>query len=78
VWRSSSALIDIAPYEARRTFSQTIYQREIVGEIGHARILDLVSNAADVQLRKMMVVWLFQGSHSVANKRDAFAGFTPA
>src|SRR5262245_42466448 len=68
-----SAFIDVAPYEARRSFSQTIYQREIVGEIGHARILDLVSNAADVQLRKMMICGWFQGSHSVADKRDAFA-----
>jgi len=32
-----------------------------VGEICHARVADLVSNAADVQLRKMMIGWLLQG-----------------
>src|SRR5262249_26298717 len=39
-----------------------IHQREIVGEIRHARIVDLVAQATDVQLRKMMIAWLLQGS----------------
>jgi hypothetical protein len=40
---------------------QAVHQREIVGEIRHVRIVDLLAQATDVQLRKMMIGWLSQG-----------------
>jgi hypothetical protein len=40
---------------------QAVHQREIVREISHAWIVDLVAQATDVQLRKMMIGWLLQG-----------------
>jgi hypothetical protein len=42
-----------------------VHQCQIVGEIRHARIVDLVSGAADVELCKMMIVWLLQRPDSV-------------
>jgi hypothetical protein len=68
-----AALVDVTPNEARRPLGQTVHQREIVREICHAWIVDLVSNAADVQLRKMMIGWLLQRSYSVADERDELA-----
>ena len=68
-----AALVDIAPDETRRALGQAVHPREIVREICHTWIVDLVSNAADVQLRKMMIGWLLQGSYSVADERDEFA-----
>ena len=57
-----AALVDITPDETWRAFGQAVHQCEIVREICHPWIVDLVSNAADVQLRKMMIGWLLQGS----------------
>jgi len=68
-----TALVDIAPDESGAAFGNAVHQCKIVREICHARVVDLVSNAADVQLRKMMIGWLLQGSYSVADKRDEFA-----
>ena len=56
-----AVLINIAPYETSAALGQAIHQREIVGEIRHARIVDFVAQATDVQLRKMMIGWLLQG-----------------
>src|SRR6266481_7840072 len=70
---SVTALVDIAPDESGAAFGNAVHQCKIVREICHARVVDLVSNAADVQLRKMMIGWLLQGSYSVADKRDEFA-----
>ncbi len=61
-----TALVDIAPDESGAAFGNAVHQCKIVREIRHARVVDLVSNAADVQLRKMMIGWLLQGSYSVA------------
>jgi hypothetical protein len=68
-----AALVDVTPNGTRRPLGQTVHQREIVREICHAWIVDLVSNAADVQLRKMMIGWLLQRSYSVADERDEIA-----
>src|SRR6516164_9445261 len=56
-----AARVYIAPYETGAALGQAIHQREIVGEIRHAQIVDLVAQATDVQLRKMMIGWLSQG-----------------
>src|SRR6476646_7477145 len=56
-----AALVDIAPDEPGAAFGNAVHQCKIVREIRHARVVDLVSNAADVQLRKMMIGWLLQG-----------------
>src|SRR5262249_12717578 len=56
-----AALVDIAPDEPGAAVGDAVHQFEIVREICHARIVDLVSNATDVQLRKMMIWWLLQG-----------------
>jgi len=56
-----AALVDIAPDEPGAAVGDAVHQSEIVREICHARIVNLVSNAADVQLRKMMIGWLLQG-----------------
>lgn len=56
-----AALVDIAPDEPGAAFGNAVHQCKIVREIRHARIIDLVSNAADVQFRKMMIGWLLQG-----------------
>src|SRR5262245_35639220 len=56
-----AARVDIAPDEPVATFGKVVHQCEIAREICHTRIVDLVSNAADVQLCKMMIGWLLQG-----------------
>src|ERR1700730_1774659 len=56
-----AAIIDVAPDEPGAAFGNAVHQCKIVREICHARIFYLVSNAADVQLCKMMIGWLLQG-----------------
>jgi hypothetical protein len=68
-----TALVDIAPDESGAAFGNAVHQCKIVREICHARVVDLVSDAADVQLRKMMIGWLLQGSYSISDKRNEFA-----
>ena len=68
-----AALVDITPDETWRALGQAVHQCEIVREVCHPWIVDLVSNAADVQLRKMMIGWLLQGPCSVTGERDEFA-----
>jgi hypothetical protein len=79
-----AAIIDIAPDEPGAAFGNAVHQCKIVREICHARIFNLVSNAADVQLCKMMIGWLLQGptpsAISVAIERryqDAPTRFAP-
>lgn len=67
------ALVDIAPDESGAAFGDAVHQGEIVGEIRHARVVEIVSNATEVQLRKMMIGWLLHGFCSVAGMRDEFA-----
>src|SRR6478609_11613786 len=59
--RRISAFVNVTPDEARRALRQAVHHRQVVGEIRHARVVDLVANATDVQLRKMMIEWLLQG-----------------
>ena len=68
-----AALVYMAPDETRCALGQAVHPREIVREICHTWIVNLVSNAADVQLCKMMIWRLLQGFHSVADERDEFA-----
>src|SRR5690348_107230 len=56
--RGVAALVDIAPDESGAALGNAVYECKIVGEAGHARIANVVPNAADVQLRKVMVGWL--------------------
>src|SRR5262249_50995543 len=56
-----AAVVDIAPHEARTALGEVIHQLEIVGEPGHAGIVELVFDAADIQFGKMMTGWLLQG-----------------
>src|ERR1700730_11818042 len=65
-----TALVNIAPDKTGAAFGNAVHQCKIVREICHARVVDFVSNAADVQLRKMMIGWLLQRSYSVTERRD--------
>src|SRR5262245_11561051 len=56
-----ATLVDIAPNETRGALREPVHQRQIVCEVCHPLVVDLVSNAADVQLRKVMIGWLLQG-----------------
>jgi hypothetical protein len=56
----AAALVDIAPYEPCAALRNAVYQRKIVGEPRHARIIDIESSAANVELCKMMIGWLLQ------------------
>jgi len=61
-----TALVDVTPDETGAAFGDAVHQRKIVGEISHARIVDLIPNAADVQLRKLMIGRLLQGPAPLA------------
>ena len=65
-----AALVDMAPDEPVAPFGNAIDQCKIVGEIRHAGIVELVTNAADIQLCEMMIEWLLQDICSVAKNRD--------
>src|SRR5262245_34907156 len=65
--RGVPAFVSVTPDETRRALGQAVHHRQVVGEIRHARIIDLVANATDVQLCKMMIEWLLQGDCSTAN-----------
>src|SRR5262245_51917265 len=56
-----AALVGIAPNEPGAAFGNAVHQCKIVREICHARIVNIVSNAANVELCKMMIEWLLQG-----------------
>jgi hypothetical protein len=60
--RRVSAFINVPPHESGCPLGQTVHNRQIAGEIRHARVFDFVADASDVQLRKMMIGWLLQGS----------------
>src|SRR6185312_4367613 len=66
--RRVAGLVDIAPDEAWRPLRQPVHQRQIVREIGHAPIVDLVTDATDVELCKLMVGWLLHGAYSAASR----------
>src|SRR5262245_27477440 len=57
-----ATLVDITPDESRAVFGDAVHQCKIVREIRHTRIRNLVSNATDVELRKIMTGWLLQGT----------------
>src|SRR5690348_16811222 len=69
-----AALVDIAPDESGAALGNAVYQGQIVRETGHARIVDLISNPSDVQLRKVMISWLLQ----VLLHRQMRGGFAPS
>jgi hypothetical protein len=56
-----AAFVDITSDKPDAAFGNAVHQCKIIREICHARIVDLVSNAADIQLCKMMIGWLLQG-----------------
>src|SRR5690242_20326586 len=56
----AAALVDIAPYEAWAALGNAVYQRKIVGESPNARVVDIESSVANVELCKMMIGWLLQ------------------
>src|SRR5690348_2314155 len=68
-----AAVVDATPDKAGRAFGQAVHHREVVGEIRHARIADLVSDAADVQLRKLVIGRLLHDPHSAATGSCASA-----
>ena len=56
-----AALVDMAPDEAGAAFGNAVHQFQIVDEIRHPWIVEIVSNTADIQLGEMMIGWLLQG-----------------
>src|SRR5262249_4358635 len=61
-----AALVDVAPHKPRCPLGEAVHHRQVIREIRHARILDLVADAPDVELRKMMVWGLLHGHYSAA------------
>src|SRR5262245_64633529 len=68
--RGVAAFIDVAPNETGRPLGQTIHHRQIVGEISHTWILDLIADPPDVELRKMMIGRLLHRLHFAAGAGD--------
>src|ERR1700724_2069053 len=56
--RAVAALGGRAPDAPGAAVRNPVHQCKIIRETRHARIVDVVSNAADVQLCKMMIEWL--------------------
>lgn len=50
-----AALVDLPPDEPFTAFRDAVHQSKVVCEIGHARIVDVVSDTPDVQLGKMVI-----------------------
>ena len=74
-----AAFVDIAPNEAGCPLGEPVHQRQIVREVRHARILDLVANAPNVQLREMMIRWLLQRvllRYRIGSNQDTGGGQT--
>src|SRR5437764_8314575 len=70
---SVTALVDVAPDKPGAAFGNAVHQCKTVREICHAGIVDLVSDAADVQLCKMMIRCLLQSpAPSPINLRRLF------
>src|SRR5262249_1873887 len=63
-----AALVNIAPPKTWRPLGQSGHQREIVREVRHARIVDLKTNAADIELRNMMIGGLLHDHYSAASR----------
>src|SRR5262245_8775238 len=69
-----AALVNIAPHKTWRPLGQTVHQREIVREVRHARIVDLETDAADIELRKMMIGGLLHHRYSAAWRTAPVSG----
>src|SRR5262249_48462767 len=49
----TSAVILIAPHEPRATFRQAVHDGEVLDEVRHTRVVNLVAQAADIELSKV-------------------------
>src|SRR5215831_10868620 len=47
---SASAVVLVTPYKSRAALRQTVHEREVIHELRHARISNLVAQAADIEL----------------------------
>src|SRR4029450_7807426 len=47
---SASAVVLITPHESRAALRQTVHKREVIHELRHARISNLVAQASDIEL----------------------------
>src|SRR5215472_7523836 len=56
-----TAVVDIAPDEAWAALGEAIHQSQVVGEIRHPWIVEVVADATDIQFGKMMIGGLLQG-----------------
>src|SRR6516164_2995535 len=74
-----AAVVDVAPDESDAAFGDPVHQGKIAGEIRHARIADVVTDAADVQLGEVMIKWLLQNPapSPVANTRVSIGAAPP-
>src|SRR4029453_16085847 len=61
------------PNEAPLRVRQALPQGQIVREIRHARVVDLITNATNIELRKMMVRGLTHRAHSAASRTAPLA-----
>src|SRR5665213_2836204 len=52
-----AALVDIAPDKAGAALGNPVHQCKVVGEIRHARIIEFVSDTADVELCKVCLLY---------------------
>lgn len=62
-----ATLVDIPPDEPFTAFRNAVHQSKVVSEIGHARIVDVISDTPDVQLGKMVIGGLLH-CHTLQSK----------
>src|SRR5215472_8713743 len=47
---SASAVVLVTPYKSRAALRQTVHKRQVIHELRHARISNLVAQASDIEL----------------------------
>src|SRR4029450_9613855 len=47
---SASAVVLVTPHKSRAALRQTVHKREVIHELRHARISNLVAQASDIEL----------------------------
>src|SRR5215831_184342 len=50
---SASAVVLVTPYKSRAALRQTVHKRQVIHELRHARISNLVAQASDIELAEV-------------------------
>src|SRR5215471_10033644 len=62
------------PHESFRALGEPVHQGQIVHEVRHARIIDGMTNASDVELRQIELRRVLHRSHSAATRTGSGCG----